>query len=57
MNRELLLAGVLLSASMVLKIFSVVALCHAPLPIAEIEHDHTHTTIRREAHTTSRLRI
>lgn len=48
MSRELLVAGLLLSISTVLKIFSVMALCHAPLHIDEIEHDLTHTTIARE---------
>ncbi len=39
MNKELLIAGILLSISTVLKICSVVALCQIPLHLHEHEHE------------------
>jgi len=56
MSKELLLAGVLISVSTVLKIFSVVALCRAPLHLEELEHQ-LHHTAHRKCQQTSQLRI
>lgn len=56
MSRELLLAGVLISVSTVLKIFSVVALCKAPLHYDELEH-RLHLSSPRRSQQTSQLRI
>ncbi len=41
MNKELVIAGILLSISTVLKICSVVALCHVDLHQREEVHDHS----------------
>ena len=56
MSRELLLAGVLISISTALKIFSFVALCKAPMHLEEIEHQPHYATPRRSQQT-SQLRI
>ncbi len=55
MNRDVLLAGVLLSISTMLKIFSVVALCQSPIHIDELEHT-MHVTAKSSQQTTH-LRI
>jgi len=56
MSRELLLAGVLISISTVLKIFSVVALCKAPTHFDELEHRLRLSSPRR-CQQTNQLRI
>ena len=56
MSRELLIAGVLISLSTVLKICSVVALCKTPMHLDELEHRLHHSSPRRNQQT-SQLRI
>jgi hypothetical protein len=56
MSRELLLAGVLISISTALKIFSVVALCKAPMHFEEVEH-RLHHAAPRKSQQISRLWI
>jgi hypothetical protein len=64
MNKELILAAILLSVSTVLKVFSVIALCHISFTIQPAEHtlelEHPHKEhqllLKKKYHYTHQLR-
>lgn len=57
MNKEFIIAGVLLSITMVLKICSAIALYHISINYDELEHNHHdhHMTIKKERQKAHRI--